>query len=83
MAMICRHRRMPEQLACMLNCTSLSLRRHHNNAILLVKTSVNVGTAKLVNLGAGRDLARAERCECVKKSGFYQETKHSLDVFCH
>ncbi len=40
---------------------------------MLVKTSPNVGTAKLVNLGAGRDLARAERCECVKKVGFIKK----------
>ncbi len=31
--------------------------------------SVNAGMAKLVNLGAGMDLARGERCEGVKKEG--------------
>ncbi len=38
-------------------------------AILQVKTSVNVGMAILVNLGAGMDLANVERCEGVKKEG--------------
>ncbi len=31
--------------------------------------SVNVGMAKLVNLGAGMNLAGGERCEGVKKVG--------------
>ncbi len=66
---ICRHRSMPEQLACTPNSTLLSCRGHQNNAILLVKTSVNVGMAKLVNLGAGMDQARVKRCEGVKKEG--------------
>ncbi len=39
------------------------------SAILQVKTSVNVGIAIVVNLGAGMDLARVERCEGVKKEG--------------
>ncbi len=47
---ICRDRPMPEQLVCTANCTSLSFRGHQNNAILQVKTGVNVGMAKLVNL---------------------------------
>ncbi len=55
---------MPEQLACMPNCTLLSFRGHQNNAILQVKTSVNVGMAQLVNLGAGMDLASGD-LECV------------------
>ncbi len=49
---ICRHRPMSEQLACTPNGTSLSFRGHQNNAVLQVKMSVNVGMAKLVNLGA-------------------------------
>ncbi len=65
---ICRHRPMPEQLASTANGTSLSLRCHHNNAVLQVKTCVNAGMAKLVNVDAGMDLARGERCEGVKKS---------------
>ncbi len=64
---ICRHRPMPEQLASTAHCTSFSFRSHHNNAVLQVKTCVNAGVAKLVNVGAGRDLARGERCEGVKK----------------
>ncbi len=47
--------------------TSLTFRGHNNNAVLQVKTSVTVGMAILVNLGAGMDLARGERFECVKK----------------
>ncbi len=58
-----RHKPMLEQLACIPNCTSLSLRVHQTNAILQVKTSVNVGMAKLVNLGAGTDLTRGD-LEC-------------------
>ncbi len=69
---ICRHTPMSEQLACTANCTSLSFRRHQNNTILQddIKTSVNVGMAKLVNLGAGMGLARSERLKkegCTKK----------------
>ncbi len=71
---ICRH--MPEQLASTANCTSLSFRCHHNNAVFQVKTCVNDGMAKLVNLGAGRDLARGERRKGVKKR-LHQETNHS------
>ncbi len=37
------------------------------STILQVETSVNVGMAILVNLGAGMDLTRVERCEGVKK----------------
>ncbi len=47
--------------------TSLTFRGHNNNAVLQVKTSVIVGMAILVNLGAGMDLARGERFEGVKK----------------
>ncbi len=43
---ICRHRPMPEQLACTPNGTSLSFRGHQNNAVLQVKMSVNAGMAK-------------------------------------
>ncbi len=39
------------------------------SAIFHVKTSLDVGMAILVNLGAGMDLARVERCEDVKKEG--------------
>ncbi len=49
---------MPEQLACTPNCTSLSFPGHQTNAILQVRTSVNAGMAKLVNLGAEMDLPR-------------------------
>ncbi len=66
---ICRHRPMSEQVACTPNGTSLSCRGHQNNAVLQVKMSVNVGMAKLVNLGAGMHLARGERCVGVKKEG--------------
>ncbi len=38
-----------------------------HNAALQAKACVNAGMAKLVNLGAGLDLARGERCEGVKK----------------
>ncbi len=47
----------------------LKLSRSQNNAVLQVKACVNAGIAKLVNLGAGMDLARGERCEGVKKEG--------------
>ncbi len=60
---------MPEQLAYTPNGTSLSFRGHQNNAVLQVKTSVNADMAKFVNLGAGMDLARGERCEGVKNEG--------------
>ncbi len=56
---ICRHRPMPEQLACTENCTSFSFRGTKNNAILQVKTSVNVGMAIVVNIIIGGDF------ECV------------------
>ncbi len=72
---ICRHRLMREQLTCMPNCTSLSFRGHQNSAIFQVKASVNAGMVKLVNLCAGMDLARGDRCEGVKKR-LHQETKH-------
>ncbi len=68
-AVICRHRPMSEQLACTPNCTSLSFRGHQTNVIMHAKTNVNVGMAKVVNLGAGMKLARVERCEGVKKEG--------------
>ncbi len=55
-----RHRPMPEQMACMPNCTSLSFRSHQTNAILQVRARVNVGMAKLVNLGAGMDITRGD-----------------------
>ncbi len=73
---IYRHRLMPEQLTCMPNCRPLSFRSHQNSAILQVKASVNAGMDKLVNLCAGMDLARVERCEGVRKR-LHQETKHS------
>ncbi len=63
--------------------TTLSFWDHQNNAVLQVKTSANAGMAILVTLDAEIDLARGESFEGVKKSGFYQETKHSSDVFCH
>ncbi len=58
-----RYRPMPEQLACTPYCTSLSFRGHQTNAILQVRTSVNVGMAKLANFGAGMDLTRGD-LEC-------------------
>ncbi len=64
---ICRHRPMSEQVACTPNGTSLSFRGHQNNAVLQVKMSVNVGMAKLVNLGAEMHLARGERYEGVSQ----------------
>ncbi len=57
---VCLRRSMLEQLACKPNCSSLSFRSHQK-----VKTSVNAGEAKLVNLGAGMDLERGEQCEGV------------------
>ncbi len=36
--------------------------------------------AKLVNLGAGRDLARGERCEGVKKEGCIKKQDTQLNV---
>ncbi len=45
----------------------VKLSRHQNNAILQVEVSVNVGMAKLVNMGAGMDLVRSERRDGVKK----------------
>ncbi len=39
-------------------------------------------SAQVVNLGAGMHLTTDDRYEGVKK-GFYQETKHSSDVFWH
>ncbi len=54
---------MPEHLVCRPNSTSLSFRGHQNNAIFYVKTGVNAGMAKLVNLGAGMDLARGEKVD--------------------
>ncbi len=77
---ICGHRPMPEQLASTANCTSLSFRCHHNNAVLQVKTCVNAGMAKLVNLGAGMDLARGERCEGVKKEVCIKKQDTQLNV---
>ncbi len=62
-SVICIHRPMSEQLAYTINGTSLSFQGHQNNAILQVKTSVNVGMARLVNLGAEMDLERGEQCE--------------------
>ncbi len=59
----CRHRPMSEQLACTPNGTFLSFRGHQNNAVLHVKMSVNADMAKLVNLGAGMDLARGEKVD--------------------
>ncbi len=50
--------------------------------ILQVNMSVNVGMAKLVNLGAGMDLARVERCRGVKKRRLYEETRHSSLLLC-
>ncbi len=47
-----------------------------------VKTCVNAGMAKLVNLGAGRDLTRGERCEGMKKEGCIkkQDTQRNVCV---
>ncbi len=61
--LICRHRPMPEQQARMPNCTSLNFRGRYTNVKLQVRTSVNVGMAKLVNLGAGMDMTRGD-LEC-------------------
>ncbi len=81
---ICRHRPMSEQLAYMPNATSLSFRGQQNNAILQIKMSVNADMAKLVNLGAGMDLARGERGEGVKKEGCIkkQDTRLNFYVTC-
>ncbi len=76
---ICRHRLMPEQLACMPKCTSLSFRGHQKNAILQVKASVYAGMAKLVNFCAGMDLARGERCEGVKKESCIKKQNTRLN----
>ncbi len=76
---ICRHRPMSEQLS----CTPNGFRGHQNNVVLQVKTSVNAGMAKLVNVGAGMHLARGKRCEDVKNGRLYQETRHSSQVLCH
>ncbi len=46
--------------------------------ILQVKTSVNGGMAILVNLGAGMDLARVERCEGVKTEGCIKKQRTHL-----
>ncbi len=78
---ICRHRPISEQMAYMPNGTSLSFRGHQNNAILQVKMSVNAGMAKLVNLGAGMDLARGERCEGVKKEGCIKKQDTRLNSY--
>ncbi len=78
---ICRHRLMPEQLTCMPNCTSLSFPGHQNYAILQVKTSVNAGMTKLVNLCAGMDLSRGERCEGVKKEGCIKKQNTRLNFY--
>ncbi len=40
----------------------------------------NAGMAKLVNLGAGMDLARGERCEGVKKEGCIKKQDTQLNV---
>ncbi len=50
-------------------CHHIATASCHLIAILQVKTSVNVGMAILVNLGAGMNLARVERYEGVKKEG--------------
>ncbi len=78
---ICRHRPMPEQLACTANFTLLSFRGQQNNAILQVKVSVNVGMAMLVNLGAGMELERGQRCECVKKEGCTKKQNTHLNFY--
>ncbi len=77
---ICHHRPMPEQLTGTPNFASLSFRGQKNNAILQVKTSVNAGMVKLVNLCAGIDLARGERCEGVKK-GCIKEQNTGLNFY--
>ncbi len=78
---ICRHGPMSEQLACTPNGTPLSFRGHQNNAVLQVKTSINAGMAKLVNLGAGMDLAMGERCEGVKKEGCIKKQDTRLNFY--
>ncbi len=78
---ICRHMPMPEQLAYTPKGTSLSFRGHQNNAVLQVKMSVNAGMAKLVNLDAGMDLAKGERCEGVKKEGCIKKQDIRLNFY--
>ncbi len=78
---ICRHRPMSEQLACTPDGTSLSFRGYQNNAVLQVKTCVNTGMAKLLNLGAGMDLTRGERCEGVKKEGCIKKRNTRLNFY--
>ncbi len=72
---------MSEQLAYTPNGTSLSFRGHKNNAVLQVKMSVNAGMAKLVNLGAGMDLVRSERCEGVKKESCIKKQDTDLNFY--
>ncbi len=73
---------MPQQLTCMPNSTPLSFPGHKNNAILQVKTSVNACMAKLVNLGAGMNLPRGERCEGMKKK-VASRNKTLVLILCH
>ncbi len=63
---ICRHGPCPNSWRARQTARRKARRGHQNNAILQVKMSVNVGMAKLVNVGAGIDLARSER---LKKEG--------------
>ncbi len=79
---ICRHRPMSEQVACTPNGTSLRFRGQQNNAVLQVKMSVNVGMAKLVNLGTGMHIARGEQCEGVKKEGCIKK-QNTSEFLCH
>ncbi len=72
---------MSEQLACTPNGTSLSFRGHQNNAVLQVKTNVNAGMEKLVNLGAGMDQVSGERCEGVKKEGCIKKQDTRLNFY--
>ncbi len=55
-------------------------RGHQNSAILQVKASLNAGMVKLVNLCAGMDLARGERCEGVQK-GCIKKQNTRLDFY--
>ncbi len=68
-------------MVCTPNGTPLSFRGHQNNAVLQVKTSINAGMAKLVNLGVGMDRARGERCEGVKKEGCIKKQDTCLNFY--
>ncbi len=76
---ICKH--MSAHLAYAPNGSLESFRGHQNNAVLQVKMSVNVGMAKLVNLGTEIHLARGERCEGVKKEGCIKKQDTRLNFY--